>query len=397
MSAGIILSLCVLVLLAYVFDFTSAKTKIPSVILLLILGYLVRQLCKLLDVTLPNLQIILPVLGGIGLVLIVLEGALELEITKAKLPLIGKTALVAFLPVLVLSFAVAYALQFASGYDLRTCLSNAIPLAVISSSIAIPSARNFTGPDKEFIIYESSLSDIVGVILFNFIALHTHVTLFTFGLFFVQLFVIVLVSFVAVGGLSFMLSRLDHQIKFIPIIFLVILIYEVSKEFELPSLIFILVLGLFLNNFDQIKNTGLIQKLNPKVLDKEVGRFKEIIIEATFLVKSLFFLMFGYLIHTEELLNLESLYWSVGITLMIYLVRIITLRLNNIDLVPLVFIAPRGLITILLFLSIKPDLQIPLIDRSVLIQVIILTSLMVTLGSILNKNPAVSPTPAEVI
>lgn len=394
MTVGIILSLCILVLLAYIFDLTSAKTKIPSVILLLILGYLVRQLCHLLNIDLLNLQSVLPVLGSIGLVLIVLEGALELELNQRKFPLIGKSAAVATIPVFVLSFGLAFLLQYISGYDFKSCLSNAIPLSVISSSIAIPSARNFTPEDKEFVIYESSISDIIGVILFNFVTLHSSFGFFTFGAFFMQLFVIIIISFIAVGGLSYLLSRLEHQIKFVPIIFLVLLIYETSKLLNLPSLVFILVLGLFLNNLNQITHFSLIQRLKPRLLREEIKKFKEIVIEATFLVKALFFLVFGYLIHTGELLNKESLAWSAGITSGIFLLRVVILKLGNIRLVPLVFIAPRGLITILLFLSIKPAFQIALLNRSVMIQVIILSSLAVTIGSLINKNP-LSPLPEK--
>jgi Kef-type K+ transport system membrane component KefB len=395
MTVGIILSLCILVLLAYIFDLTSAKTKIPSVILLLILGYLVRQLCHLLNIDLLNLQSLLPVLGSIGLVLIVLEGALELELNQRKLPLIGKSAVVATIPVFVLSFGLAFSLRYISGYDFKSCLSNAIPLAVISSSIAIPSARNFTPQDKEFVIYESSISDIIGVILFNFVTLHSNFGFFTFSIFFIQLFVITIISFIAVGSLSYLLSRLEHQIKFVPIIFLVLLIYETSKLLNLPSLVFILVLGLFLNNLSQITHFNLIQKLKPKLLQKEIKKFKEIVIEATFLVKTLFFLVFGYLIHTGELLNKESVAWSAGITGGIFLLRAIILKLTNIKLIPLVFIAPRGLITILLFLSIKPAFQIALLNRSVMIQVIILSSLAVTIGSLINKNTFLSSQPEK--
>lgn len=386
MTAGIILTLCILVLLAYIFDLTSAKTKIPSVILLLILGYLVRQLCNLFNINLLNLQSILPILGSIGLVLIVLEGSLELELNKKKLPLIGKSIIVAAIPVFVISFLLAFILQYVSGHDFKSCLSNAIPLSVISSSIAIPSARNFCAADKEFVIYESSISDIIGVIFFNFITLHSSFGFFTFSSFFIQLFVIILISFVATGALSILLSRLEHQIKFVPIIFLVLLIYENSKLFNLPSLVFILVLGLFLNNLNEIKHISLIQKLKPNLLRKEVEKFKEIIIEATFLVKALFFLVFGYSIHTNELLNQESLVWSLSITAGIFLIRGIVLKSNKINLVPLVFVAPRGLITILLFLSIKQGIQISLINRSVMIQVIILSSLIVMIGSFLSKS-----------
>lgn len=393
MTAGIILTLCILVLLAYIFDFTSARTKIPSVILLLILGGLVQQVCSLLGISLLNLQSVLPVLGNIGLVLIVLEGSLELELNRSKLPLIGKTVIVAAVPIFIFAFTLAFVLQYMGGNGFKNCLANAIPMSIISSAIAIPSVRYFLKADKEFITYESSLSDIVGVILFNFIVLHTSFGVLTFTSFFIQIFFIIIISFVATGALSFLLSRIDHHVKFVPIIFLVILIYEVSKILNLPSLVFILVLGLFLNNLNEIKHIHFIQKLQPRVLRIEIRKFKEITIEATFLVRALFFLMFGYAIRLEELLDTRALAWSVGITAGIFLIRIITLKVAKVKLMPLAFIAPRGLITILLFLSVKPEMQVPLINRSVLIQVIILSSLVLMTGSLLNPKQAGSGAP----
>lgn len=395
MTVGIIITLCTLVLLAYIFDFTSAKTKIPSVILLLALGYIVKQLSSLFGVVLFNLSSILPVLGTIGLILIVLEGALELELDKGKLPLVGKTVWVALVPILVLSFGIALTIHYLAGYNMQQCLANAVPLAIISSSIAIPATRNFSAGQREFVIYESSISDILGVILFNFIALHTTFGVMSFVLFFVELIIIVLISFVATGALSFMLGRLQHHIKFVPIIFLVILVYEISKVFHLPSLIFILVFGLFLNNLEKIKHIGFVQKLKPSVLHIEVKKFKEITIEATFLVRALFFLLFGYLIETDELIATDTLAWSVGITAGIFLVRTLILKAAKMPLSPLVFVAPRGLITILLFLSLTPQLRIPLINRPIIIQVIILSALVLMVGALLNKRPVDEDVAAE--
>jgi Kef-type K+ transport system membrane component KefB len=49
----IIISLCLLLLIAYLFDLTAARTKIPSVILLLLLGWMVRE--QPFDINLPEL------------------------------------------------------------------------------------------------------------------------------------------------------------------------------------------------------------------------------------------------------------------------------------------------------------------------------------------------------
>ena len=89
MTTTVIISICVLLLLAYIFDISSSKTRIPSVILLLGLGWCVKEVTKFLNLSIPDLSPILPILGTIGLVLIVLDGSLELELNKTKMPLIG--------------------------------------------------------------------------------------------------------------------------------------------------------------------------------------------------------------------------------------------------------------------------------------------------------------------
>lgn len=380
MTSGIIIAICSLLLVAYVFDLTASKTKIPSVILLLYLGWMVRQFSELFEIHIPNLNPMLPVLGTIGLILIVLEGALELEIDKSKFLLIKKTLIVSVIPMLVLAFLMAGIFHYFSGNTFKVCLLNAIPLCVISSAIAIPSVKNLNPFTKEFVIYESSLSDIFGVLLFNFVSLNDTITLDAFAFFGLDLLIIILVSFIATLGLAFLIGRIDHHIKFAPIILLILLIYATSKIYHLPALIFILLFGLFLGNLDEFKNLKWIRQLRPDILNREVHKFKEITIEATFLIRALFFLLFGFLIETTDILNTGTLIWSVGIVIAIFTLRAVQLKLARVPLKPLLFIAPRGLITILLFLSIAPQSRLPLVDKSLIIQVMLLTALVLMVG-----------------
>jgi Kef-type K+ transport system membrane component KefB len=376
----IIIALCLLLLIAYLFDLTASRTQIPSVILLLVLGWFVRETTLLLDIELPDLSGTLPILGTIGLILIVLEGSLELELNKSKVLLIKKSSLGAFLPLIVLAFSLAYMLHYYGGYSFKDCLTNAIPFCVISSAIAIPSVRNLSKSQKEFIIYESSLSDIFGVIFFNFVAFNATFGIETFGYFCLEILIIVVISFVATILLSFLLNKIDHHIKFVPIILLIILIYEISKIFHLPALIFILVFGLSIGNLDELKGYQWTRSFRLDLLNKEVAKFKELIIEATFLVRALFFLLFGYLIKTAEIINTDTLGWAAVIVGILFILRFVQLKISKIPLSPLLFVAPRGLITILLFLSITPDQTIDIVNKSLIIQVILLTAVIMMIG-----------------
>ncbi|MGN6530987.1 MAG: hypothetical protein ACTHK0_04450 [Ginsengibacter sp.] len=259
-------------------------------------------------------------------------------------------------------------------------------MCVISSSIAISSVKNLATTHKEFVIYESSFSDIFGVLFFNFIALNEFINGKSFATFGLQILAITFISLIAIVALSLLLSKIDHDIKFVPIILLVILIYTISHEYDLPALIFILLFGLFLGNLDELKKFRWFRKVKPEKLDMEMQKFKELTVEAAFMLRSLFFLLFGYMIETKDILKVETLAWTFGIAGIIFVFRIIQLLISRLPLIPLLFIAPRGLVTILLFLSILPAKQNPLINRSLIIQVIVITSLIMMIGLLLTKK-----------
>lgn len=384
MTAAIILTISVLVLVGYMFDITAPKTRIPTVILLLTLGVVMRLLVNSFNIEVPDLSEVLPILGTIGLILIVLEGSLDLELSKDKLPTVRKAFFVAIMPVLIVSIVIGLGLHFFGGYDLRTSLINAVPFAIISSAIAIPTVSSMPATYKSFVIYESSLSDIFGVIIFNFLLLNDSFGASAFGEFGLQLLLIIVISFFASAMLSFMLSRIRHHIKFGPIIFLIILIYEISKIYHLPALIFILAFGLFLGNLDLLKRYKFIERLKPDILNAEAFKFREITGEAAFLIRVLFFIVFGFVMELNEILDLKSLPISASIIALIFVVRAIQLMVSRAPIFPLVFIAPRGLITILLYLSIPAATVVPEMSRAVVVQVIVLSALIMMIGTIMG-------------
>lgn len=387
MSVSIIITLSILLLLAYVFDITSSKTKIPSVILLLILGFIVKQISNKLGQQIPDLNPILPILGTIGLILIVLEGSLELEINKAKLPLISKSSIVALTPLLLISFGIAFYLNYYENTPFKLALENAIPIGIISSAIAIPSARNLLSNQREFITYESSLSDIFGVIFFNFVTLNDNIGTQTFGHFALEIIIMLFISFAATLLLAGFLNKIKHHIKFIPMLILVLLIYFIAKIYHLPSLLFILIFGLFIGNIDQMRHIKFIQLFHPTNFSKDVHKFKEITTELAFLIRALFFMLFGFLIELSNVLNPNTIIFALGISTGIFIIRYIVLKLFKIAVNPLVFIAPRGLITILLFLSIPVSDQILQVNKSLITQVIILSAIFMMFGLLKYRKP----------
>ncbi len=386
MTGSILIILCSLLLISYLFELSTARTKIPSVVVLLVMGWVCAQLVAYFGLNVPDLSSALQVIGTVGLILIVLEGSLELEFNKGKTKLVIKAIVGSLIPLLLLSFSLAYLFNVFIGCGFKLALLNAIPLAVISSAIAIPSARNLSPDNREFITYESSLSDIFGVLIFNFVSMNDGVTSHSLLNFSGELGLMLFISLITTLVLSLLLNNISHHVKFFPIILLIVLIYTIAKQFHLPALVFILLFGLFLANSEKLKAIPWLSRFKPEKLEKEVNKLKELLIEATFLVRSLFFLLFGFLIQTAEVLNLTTLPWAGGIVLGILLIRFFQLKLSGLKTSPMLYIAPRGLITILLFLSIDETMRISLVNPSLIIQVILLSAFVMMLGLMFSKR-----------
>ena len=377
-------------LIAYAFDITSKHTKIPTVIFLLLVGWGFKQAITGLELKLFNLAPLLPIFGTIGLILIVLEGGLELEINKQKKQLIKKSILAALVPLVVLCVIIAFSFYLLRGADFIDSLINAVPFCIISSAIAIPSVQHLSKPNRELVIYESSMSDILGVILFNFLLANEVMSITSFLHFGLQLVVILIISLISSIGLAFLIKKIDHHVKLIPIMMMVVLIYAIAKTYHLPALLFILIFGIFLNNLDEFRNISFIRYLKPEILDTEVHRFSRLVAEVSFLIRTMFFILFGYNITTQNLFNKETIPYAILIAVLILLVRFVQLKLSRQQIDPLLFIAPRGLITIMLFLSIPSTNSIILINESLVLQVIMLTILVMMLGLMIHrpKNPS---------
>jgi hypothetical protein len=196
----------------------------------------------------------------------------------------------------------------------------------------------------------------------------------------------IVISLLATVFLAYILSRLNHHVKYLPMVIMVILIYEIAKVYHLPSLLFILIFGLFLENVNEWKHFRLIQMLKPSHLEIEVGKLRELVREAAFFIRALFFILFGFLMKTTEMMNPDTILAAIAITALIFLLRALLLHMFKLSMKNLLHIAPRGLITILLFVSIPASSAIESMNKSLIIQVIVLTALLMMAGQIFQKK-----------
>jgi Kef-type K+ transport system membrane component KefB len=389
-----------LIIFSYLFDAFARKTKFPAVILLMFTGIVVRAITSAYGYDdLGFLDNLIPVLGTIGLILIVLEGALELEISKEKSVLILKGFFAALI-ILVLNIA---ALQwvFVQLFQMDTQLAtlSAIPLAIISSAVAIPSAASLLNHDREFVVYESTFSDILGIMIFNYALRQFEAQQDLIGAtplvsLFLQILGVVIISLAITYVLYRLISQIHHHVKFFLILALLILVYAFGKLFHLPALVTIFIFGIFLSNVKSLLPNFLKTYLDLDQTENELHEFHILTAESTFIVRTFFFLFFGFSIQLTDFNSLQPLLYGVLIIIIMMLLRYLYFTVTTFKVKPssLVYMSPRGLISILLFIQLKEvsfiDLTNSPIDERVLL-IVILSSMLIMLIGTLKKSESI--------
>lgn len=333
----------------------------------------------------------LEILGVVGLIMIVLEGALDLELSKEKRPLIVKATLVAFLGIITSILAIGGLFYYLLNLSWGESMLYAAPLAVISSAIVIPSIASLGDYDKEFLIYESCISDILGIMIFYLIvgSLETGNVTSSIGEFTISLLITIVVSLAVGIGLVLLFKFLNAKVKLFFFISILILIYAIGKMLHLSPLILILAFGLILKNHKLVFRGPLKDIMTRMEFKKMEIDFHIITRETAFILRTFFFIVLGLTIDVQSLIGLDVLIISLMAFILILLTRIGIVNSLVKEAGSVVnYIAPRGLITILLFYSIPTDLQSELFKPSIILWVVIITSVYMAYGLIKSGSKA---------
>lgn len=390
-SNFILIFFSIIVISSYIFNLVSRWLRLPSVLLLIATGIGLRYAFSASELDIQSIQFLVELLGNAGLIVIILEASLDLKVMHNKLSLIKSSFLSALFILVVSLIAVGLAVFFFLEVPFRTALVYALPLSVISSAIVIPSVEHLNESKKDFITYESSLSDIFGVLLFNYLILDELFSFASYFNFFLSIILVLIVSLLTTFLLLYLVSKLGLHLKLFLLIAVLFFLYGIGKIYHFPALIIILVFGLTLSNirfFIHEKTKWIIDfdSLNPII-----QQFKSLTSEFSFLIRTFFFLLFGFTIDLSSLANTQVLLLGSIILLMLIIVRYLYFKfIIKTEIFPEIFLMPRGLITILLFYSIPEKFHIPYFDKGVLFFVIIGTSLLMSLGLILFKPKEVT-------
>jgi Kef-type K+ transport system membrane component KefB len=383
----IIILASLLIVFSYIFTQISKFTKIPSVIFLIGTGVAAQYLVKSMGMDVPDLSQHLGLLGIIGLMMIVLEGALDIKIHRNKI----KTILAAFATSVIILGAtntlIACILSFTLTIQFLDAFFYAIPLSVVSSAIVIPSVHTLIPAKKEFMILEATLSDIFGIMLFELWIIEPHVGQTYAAAISWNILISVGVSVLLSYFLVYVFLKIKTEIKFFLFLAILALLFSVGEYFHYSALIIILVFGLVLNNTHMFFRGFLKKLVNHEKVKDIRHEFVIITIESSFLIRTFFFVVFGLTMNLEGLFDPEAIIIAVLVMVVIFLIRALNLKVFiKSTIFPQMLIAPRGLVTILLFQKIVEHYQIIPFSEAILAWVIIGTNLVMMFGLIASGS-----------
>ncbi|MBK9161237.1 MAG: cation:proton antiporter [Nitrosomonadales bacterium] len=395
MTYSAILSASLFLLVVFTVERVCRRWGVPSVIVLVASGLIAKPVLDSIGVRLNWADMLVPIVGTVGLVLIVLEGALDIELKRERLHLISSTFSLALsgFAVCLLIFAVAAHLVL----DLNPvhALLLATPFAVISSAVAIPSS-GFLPPDgRNFVVYESSMSDIIGVLVFfSLFGAEGSVTNALLSLLGGGLLSLLL-SLLCALALMIVLMRVDGHIRFVPLLAGLFALYSIGELLRLSPLIMVLFLGILLNKPSLVTRHKPFQHWINEDYPTTLAQFKILVTELTFVVRGFFFVLLGYWTNLSDVFSPHA--WLIALLMLavIYASRhaILRLLLPPAEAKPLVWIAPRGLITVLLFLQTREHFSLPDHFNGAVILVVLISSALILAARGTHRNTADKPSP----
>ena len=308
--------------------------------MLILLGLVIQQTIWHPDISSKDSQLMLglEILGNIGLIFIVLEAALDLKLKKEKIGLITKSFFVALVSLVISAFAIAglFMLIWHKPPDNEnltwfTALLYAVPLSIMSSAIIIPSVAYLIQEKKEFMVYESTFSDILGIMFFYFLKDNGDVESVTAVVKGVSLNILLTLIIAVVSGylLVFLFKKLQLQTKYFLIFSVLVLLYALGKSFHLSSLVIILFFGLVLNNYNLFFSGPLKEFSVGDKLKESLHELHVITLETAFVLRTFFFVIFGVTISIASLFDWRYGLISLVIVAILILIRYLVLSFIN--------------------------------------------------------------------
>jgi potassium/hydrogen antiporter len=400
-----------LLVLAFVANRFSHRTRVPDVIVLLGSGIILGPVLHWIDAA--RFPEVIRGVGTLALILILFAAGLELDIRRAMKQFIGGTVLALFSYGLTLA-SVAYFCIHALHMEKMPALLIAGALACMSGSIILPilDQLNLRRDLKTTLVIEASLGDglgalgvgvLVGLAGGGGVSASRSGGAILGGVFALFLFKFLLGLVIAVVA-GFLWVRLlphisDKQFWQVLTFAAVLIVYSVTYALGGSDLFAVMVFGATLTSLLDPQNSP--QKFGFEILSAgQSDLIHSFHSELAFLVRSFFFVLLGAMIEFGGLK--KQLLPSLGILAVFFLARVLAVTCSRVawrDTSPrerelACLLIPRGLITAVLTLEVVQAMPDKLASfPSLTFALILFTNVLVLIASIRARPLAITATP----
>lgn len=403
-GAGLILGIGFLAQLLF------ERTRIPDILILLGIGYLVGPLAGWVSV--DRLAPYAPLLGAIAVAFILFDGGLDFELDKLLGQFIPATGLI-LLTLIPCILLVAAGAHYACGLSWHAALLLGVIVSNTSGPIVLPIIGKLKIPERDryLLALEAALTDILVVVVFVTLleiagakaasASASGVFNALLGSFSIGAMLGVVVGLAWIKTLGLMANR---SLAYIVTLGVVFLLYGGSEYLRASGGVAVLTLGIVLANSDRFRK---FFNMKSPVVDTRALRATHT--EFTFFIRTFFFVYAGLFLpaarlSAEEVVLLASA--LAGVLLSRYLgsgLFAIVLRRGTAERMAYTVMLPRGLIVAVLA-GIPAAHGIPGTApfARIAAAVIVVTNVVMTVGVVLLERhygrslPPASPAPVPV-
>jgi potassium/hydrogen antiporter len=385
---------------AHLFEGIFRRTRIPDVIMLIIIGLIIGPILNL--VTPESFGEIGPIFATITLIIILFEAGLNLDL-KLLSETFQRTMLLAVVVFVVTTALVACLAYYMTDLELVQSLILGAIVGCTSPAIVAPiiSRLNLSEKTIPIIIIESTITDVLAIIVAVSLMDAAEIGRFDIGNMAGQMiasFILaVVMGFISALFWSVVLDRVRTlQNSMFTTLAAVFLVFGVAELLGYGGAVSAIAFGITLGNIQIFRKP--MEKLFKKsflakpagINEKEKGFFSELV----FLLKTLFFIYVGISLHLAS-------YWVIAlgiiITVLIILVRYLTVRfiirdsIPSKDLATITVMLPRGLASaVLAAIPFQRGMEggdvIQNLSYAVILFTIILTALLIPVVEKTNEN-----------
>ena len=398
-----------LLVLAFVANRLAQRTRVPDAVVLILTGMLLGPVFGLVNAA--QFENVTRGFGTLALILILFEGGLELDVNET-LRHLGGGLMLSWSAYLITAALVAAVAKSSMLLSWRSSILVGAVLGCVSSTIMLPVLQQIPmrKPVKLTLLVESAIGDVLAVltvgVLLNLPQSHGSVITGLVGGFAFEVGVSIVFG-VAAGILwSWLMPRLSEQ-RFWQTLTLaaVLLLYAGTSAVNASGLFAVLVFGVVLANLPQVRKQLLTAGMGTALPDE--GSHHNILSfhsELAFLIRTFFFVMIGAVVHFSGLR--QNAVPILGFSGAILIARWVAVNLSRWtwkeitsrerDLI--IVLLPRGLITAVLAIQVieARGAEFAFL-RAAAFAIILLTNMLVVLGSVRARRATPVPAPARLI